>query len=659
MGRPTGYLIILGIVVNIINLSPVLDSPYLGDDSWRESCLAGVMSLTGSDFWDISWGSLKDYVQDGRWYPLVIFYYLVFYHLDLFQYKLGVIALIILNLLLMGFLSQILTKRKTALFLVLLLSPVFFQIRFYHDPILSYYYLMQLEFLLIQLSLISFIKAIRENRVLYLSLSVMAYLATLLIYEAFYPFVLIYALVAYVELNPKQPSDIIKWSLPFLAVALFNLGIALSIRMYFRTSYAGTTISFDVLALSQTFLKQLFCAMPFSYILTTGGNFIELGEINGFMISSIVLLSATWTCAWMLTWKFFFRNQGHEAPSNLKRSLVLGMALFVLPAIVVSLAAKYQSELKWGIGYLPSYISAFGLLTILTAIVLRLATPIQKLSRPLTHSILAGTSVVGVALISLNFLANSMVIGAYNLAEHYPREFIENALRHGFLRNVPENSFVAFGYPLHSWDNPAFYKMHSGLTLQIVKPQGFDMDAQLGVMSYREAFEDYAAKSNGEGDFYDFSIPKDSLKAFTGYSLEFKKAQGVTLNRRIQVKPVNLVNQSFFLKYDAQSRDFGYAVLGKIERLRVVEGSDVTAISARAQIYVKAAKPDGSARIKISGRRMGLQSLEFSEAFVIDESNLKLLVSDGDSKLFELVTSVPSEYIDLASLEVKRAPRSP
>lgn len=615
------------------------------------------MSLTGSDFWDISWGSLKDYIQDGRWYPLVIFYYLVFYHLDLFQYKLGVIALTILNLLLMGFLTQILAKRKNTLFLVLLLSPVFFQIRFYHDPILSYYYLMQLEFLLIQLSLISFIKAIRENSVFYLSLSVMTYLATLLIYEAFYPFVLIYALVAYVELNPKQPRDILSWSLPFMAVALFNLGIALAIRMYFRTSYAGTTVSFDVLALSQTFLKQLFCAIPFSYILTTGGNFIGLGEINGVLIFSIVLLAATWTCACMLSWKFFFRNQSHEARLNLKSSIVLGVTLFVLPAIVVSMAAKYQTELKWGIGYLPSYISAFGLLTILTAIILRLATPIQKLSGPLSHSILAGTCVVGVALISLNFLANSMVIRSYNLAEHYPREFIENALKKGFLRNVPEHSLVAFGYPLHSWDNPAFYKMHSGLTLQIVKPQGFDMDAQLGVISYRQAFDDYAAKSQGEGDFYDFSIPQSSLKAFAGYSLEFNKAQGVTLNRKIQVKTANEVNQSFFLKYDSQSREFGYAVLGKIERLRVVEGSGVTAMSARAQIYVEAAKPNGSERIKIAGRRMGFKSLEFLEAFVIDESDLKLLVSDGDSKLLELVPRVPYEYIDLASLEVKRAPR--
>lgn len=209
------YLIVLAVVVNIINLLPVLQSPFLGDDAWRESCIRGISSLTHADLDQICWSTVQDYIRDGRWYPLVVYYYPAFYYLDRLFYKIGEIVFVLINVLLFGYLVQLVTRNKNLFILVLLVAPLFFQFRFYHDPILSYYYLMQIEFALAEASLIFFIWHIRKPQLIKLVVSVFLFAILLLVYEAFYSFCAIYALVGYLELGASEKRKIFKLSSPF------------------------------------------------------------------------------------------------------------------------------------------------------------------------------------------------------------------------------------------------------------------------------------------------------------------------------------------------------------------------------------------------------------------------------------------------------------
>jgi hypothetical protein len=172
--RLRSYLIVLSILVNLVNLLPVIQSPFLGDDAWRESCISGVASLTNTNLGEITWSVTKDFIRDGRWYPLVVYYYAAFYYLDRVYYKTVEVGLILVNIILLGYLVQLITDRKSFFLITLLVAPLFFQFRFYHDPILYYYYLMQLEFLLLVSSLIFFLWFLRNFVRLNLILSVIS-----------------------------------------------------------------------------------------------------------------------------------------------------------------------------------------------------------------------------------------------------------------------------------------------------------------------------------------------------------------------------------------------------------------------------------------------------------------------------------------------------
>lgn len=646
-------LILLAIIANIINLFPVIQSPYLGDDSWRESLLRGIIDLTGADLLQVCGGAIKDYIRDGRWYPLVVYYHAIFYYLDRFSYKIGVIVLVIVNLLLMGHLARRLTLRRSAPVVILVIAPVFFQLRFYHDPILSYYYLMQLGLMFTQLSVIFFMESFRKSRIFYTVLAVLGYLLTLMIYEAFYPFCLIYAVVAYnhVERGPGQISKIVEYSLPFLGIALLNLGISVAVRIYFHTTYEGVTLSPDLWAWSEAFAKQVFSAIPLTYFFFSGNVFGGTEYFQENLLIQAAILVCIWSVVWIVSWDYPGDEDG--ASSDNKAALLIGIGFFVLPGIVVSLAAKYQRELKWGLGYLPTYISAFGLMLLFMILIYSLKKRSKRMSAIFRRFTIIATASAGALLVGVNFVNNSMVIHNYNVAEHYNRNLMEKSLSKGFLDNVPEGSYLVFGVPAYSWDSAPFYRMHSNRTFQIVKPTGFEMDWQLGSMSYEKAFPDYTTE-NANGEAYcHFQTPITPTGIFDGYSAEFKGAQGVSLHRRVKPNVNGQTQQVFFLKYEANSEEFGYAVLSRLKSLEADRRTGPKPEADRVLIYVIAPYKKHHPAIILSARTIDRADKSRSGEFSVEEKDLHLISSDGDSRLFEIPLDSLNGSIDPASVVVR------
>jgi hypothetical protein len=228
---------------------------------------------------------------------------------------------------------------------------------------------------------------------------------------------------------------------------------------------------------------------------------------------------------------------------------------------------------------------------------------------------------------------------------------MEEAVKNGLMKDLQNESFIVFGPPLRSWDEAAFYRMHSGLTLQVVKPPGFEMDRLLGSVSYKEAFQDYLIYSEA-CNVYDFTrrtIPKTK---FAGYSGEFERTQGVVVRRNVKPNNEVFVPSVFFVKYEAEAKDLGYALLAHLTKLKTVNDSKVISVADSIRIYV--AIPVGKVynEIIVSGNWIDPVSMKITGAFLFKDTNLRLVASVNKGKILEFPMALIDKGVDPKSVLV-------
>lgn len=649
------YLTLLAILLNIITLLPVLDSPFLGDDSWRESLLPGTLSLSRVSLVENSWNTLKDFTKSGRWYPLVLYYHAVFYYLDRYTYKLLVIVLIIADIAAFAYFVKLVTHSNSVALICILLSPLFFQFRLYHDPILSYYFMMQLQLLLIFMSLVFFVVYRRGNSRKFLVLSVTAYTVCLLIYEAAYTYWIMHALVVY--LCPRETDTsarkIVESVSPFVAVVLLNLGITLLVRAKFGCHYEGVGLNLAFGACSKTFLKQISAALPLSYFITAGKFGYWFEYCRQYFITEILGICVFWVILWWAAADFFrrqprgFANNSNSADirDTVRCMVVLGLGLWILPSLLVALSGKYQLELTWGLGYLPVYLSEFGAIMLVVAMVVSLYHWVRDSHNAARNFVVGTVAAIGCVVLAVNYGFNRIVIQGYNSDGYYQRQLVESALRCGLMRTVPNESDLICGLPIRGWNSPAFYRMHAGLTLQVVAPSGFPRDEELGNSRIEQAFAGYEIE--GARGVYDFKGPQKDADFVSGYRVKF-----IGLGRPILVKMFEKKNESrkvFFLKYEAQSKGLGYAVLAEVCRLKADNGAILSVSSDRIYIYVGVPFGYKYSKILITGSWID-NSLLPGGSLQFTDSDLQLIGADAHGRLYSVPQSLMRKYIDPLSV---------
>ncbi len=414
-------LVVLVALVNIVNLLPLLDSPYLGDDAWCESTLKGLVELSGITLPKLCWNVVVDYVRDGRWYPAIVYYYPVFYYLDRYLYKLATLLFILSNIFVFGYFVSLTTSSKSAGLISALLPPLFFQLRFYHDPLLSYYFLMQVEFLLLVGSLIFFTWHLRSGRKAYLVGSVATYALSLLVYEAFYGFLVMYGVIAYFHFGRSNFRKIAKVVLPFLVVFCLNACLILVIRSVFVVHYEGIHLNLVFSDWILAFMKQLVAAVPLSYYTLTNAFSDTLEYARVYFANDLFVIFCLWAIAWGFTSLFCADARGSDTSITLRPLILLGLGFWVLPAPIVTLSAKYQKELTWGLGYLPVYVSGFGLMMLATFLIMQVYVGLTSLGNRWRFGILAGIGAIACLVCVINYNNNRIVSARVQLQRALPQ----------------------------------------------------------------------------------------------------------------------------------------------------------------------------------------------------------------------------------------------
>lgn len=524
------YLILGIVLITILMLLPVLDSGFTSDDSIN-SFTQGTRQYYNATLHQTYLGWIQMHIALGRFIPLIeltpVFWEFIN---NLIIYKLLVITLIVSNVLIFGYLIYILTGSFSLGAMSMLLAPISFQLRLYHDPILSFNMQLQIVFLLVTISLISLVFYLKNNKNKYLLAGLFLYLLSLLSYEVTYPFFILYAIIIY-YFSRTDIYSVLRLSLPFAILAILCALMPVFIRTHLGISLVGGSSAYainpNVGDYIIAFAKQIFAAMPLSYSIThlqlTSIDFKTLIVAIGYFILCLAISER------ILNEK--------RVKFNIKKLLIFGLAMFILPGILVASSPKYQQELVWGIGYIPVYISYFGLIVMAICVIYALYNNQAFFNKNNPLLIIIIFSLIVSVTAALTYNSNVHVVENSNQNWLYPRIVIENGLKDGLFKAVPNGS-VLLADNNHPWEQAGFYFMHSGVRL-----------------NYVGSVEPY-------------------------YHVGYKLFPGSDRHNFSELDKV------YYLRYVSSHRNKGYAILGNIENLSASNYSLDSVIVRYAYIFL-------------------------------------------------------------------------
>ena len=482
-----GYLFIFiaSIAFAALVLSPSLRTGFLGDDAINATLTPAGLIGTQQTLTGLVTQVFRAWVEgQGRFFPFAFYIYPLFYGLDgnRLLYKVLLLTVVLANL---GVFSVFVRRvtRSNALGILAVVTPTLaFQYMLFHDSLLSFGGLLQLNWLFVLLSLILFVRYLENDKRSHLVLSTVLYASALLTYEIAIPFFALFVPLALFYPKRRAIRPALVKVIPLAAAAVASVTIALVLRsVYHLGVVAGQVagpyqLSLKPVLVLEAFAKQLAGAIPLSYytqhviptVTAAGGPPpTPIEYVTQFPLTSAIVFlgyAALIAIAMIAARTEPDRNQGGSGA--LVALTWIGAGLFVLPATLISLSSKWQGEgLAWGFAYLPVYVSYFGVAVLLALFVYWTArAPRAGLGRTMV-TVAVAVTLAGVGV--TNFQTNRLTVAQWG-GMRYGRDIITNALDRGLLRSAPSDSLLVFKLP-NSWDNREFYAGQSIDTTAVVQ----------------------------------------------------------------------------------------------------------------------------------------------------------------------------------------------
>lgn len=442
--------------------------------------------------------------------------------------------------------------------------------------------------------------------------SMFLYFISLLIYEIAYTFWILYLLTAVISLGPGKIKVAIRNSSPFVVLAVINIAITLILRSYFGTPYEGTQLDFSFTPWFVTFLKQMYAGIPLSCSISSYKIERSIFYLRDFGITDVVTLCSLWAILWYFISGQFIEELAIETCEGLNKEWTLiGLALWLLPSPLIALSVKYQAELKWGYGYLPVYISYFGIIIIVSFFITRLYRSIKSRKSFVRSTVIVIATAVGVFIVGMNYGGNRFGISSKDHDLHQ-RQLAIDALKDDLMKFVPEHSFILAPTPVDS----RFIRMYAGLSVRTTSQAPGGIETAAGMKSVQEILQPFLYSESGD---YIFDQP---------------------------------AQQPFLLRYEALPTGAGYAVLAALDRLSVFNSSIQGAASSKIYLYWHPPTRcvDQQRSVYAVGRWLDKDSLELGGVFKFDIGELDLIHVGSKGSVYKLPSNLLQGYADIKSL---------
>ncbi|OGO79869.1 MAG: hypothetical protein A2Y21_09050 [Clostridiales bacterium GWC2_40_7] len=483
--RYSDYLVGFGLLLVLwIALLPILSSGYFGDDVVN-SYTKGIRLFDGVTLYDFTYHYFMSWItSQGRFFPLVWYVYWLFEVCDtLFIYKLFSVISVLICCFTFGYFVFKLTRDKNLGIFVVISLAVIFQCRIYHDPLLSFQYLLQVVLLEITLSLIFFLIYLESSRWISLILSLFFYLCALLTYEISYAFFLFHFILALGYKNNFREN--VRVTSPYFLLSLMAIVVSMYLRSKATAIDPTYQINFHILVYLKTLGTQIVSSLPLIYYIA---NPSHISVYNPVLI--VKKIDASGLIGATVFFVIFYRIVNNLKTGFPSRIMVtLGLALMVVPGLMTSLSVKHQ-KMHLGLGYLPVFLQYFGTALVLLSFVSWALTKTKNdISRERLS--LALTGLFSVAYL-INLQNNWSVVSAVNTQYLFPRQVLEQALQNGLLLDVPQHSTL-FIESANVWGNKYFVYQYSSKKLNVINAGSVD--------AYRTETIDKASKHKVVGKY--------------------------------------------------------------------------------------------------------------------------------------------------------------
>ncbi len=398
----------------------------------------------------------------GRFYPLHILQrFSVFYIFkSIYAYRIYILVMNALAIFSFAWMVKAYSGSKKIFYTVLLFYPgVFLFLARYDDAVTSYYMFMQTLVIYLSVSLIYLEKYMKKGKKGYLFFSVLLYLFSLLTYESSYLLVLVYPLALYYQIEApmvEKLKKVFRNAIPYFTVAIVCFLIYIYMALTADSAYQGVTFQLDILKMVITFLKQVvasFPVVPHAYLI-----FNMQGQVTyDFQqaLANITLMdifSAVLFVYLMISLYKCYPDEGNKGRGFLSWLSVL---LVVCPSILIGFSSKYQESLIWGLGYLPIYMTRFGLLLLFFFLAEWMLSRIKIGSMKKLFQVITVSTLVLVHLFCLQ--GNRDVVDHKNQST-YQRQIVEQSVEAGLFQDIPEGAIIYLG---KSWYDYSSYNRNS------------------------------------------------------------------------------------------------------------------------------------------------------------------------------------------------------
>lgn len=454
-------------------MAPARDAAIRGDDEWS-FYLRGALALAHQSLWSYMWAQTTFPFKEGR--PLFMGAITSDWVLWLFQrhsteYHIYIIALTVVCGALLWTLVRRLTESERVAALTVVVFAAFVQFRFYNDAMLGYYGGVQWAVIFLLGSLITLGNALRGGRAAWAWA-----LATALLFalscateEWIYPLMIIHVLLVLVD--RRDLRALLTGALPPVVIGI--VFFVLSLRGTTTQSQAalGTlyTPVYNVGKVLHALVVTWVPPLPTSYrIFALGPTQFFYGSGTPYQLGGSLTpaewLAAAWrglvVCAAVAAFCRWGRGTGPvpapSVPRSALRLAAVGLPLWLVTPLLVSVSAKYQVEDSLARGYLQTFAQVIGVALVAMSMFIWLL----DLTRRRGRNAMLGFGTL--AAVALGFAAavdgfNNMRVIALEQPVRNTRNLLENAAHNGVFATVPSRSTLLFSsvdmdWPTGGWN---------------------------------------------------------------------------------------------------------------------------------------------------------------------------------------------------------------
>jgi len=345
--------------LSLLFFSSILSTGHLADDAYN-SQIRGALMFSNISLFDRTIAEINGWIFGaGRIFILNwIWVYSLFYFFTstLAVKAIGLIVLHI-NFILFYFINKNLSKSSNFALLSIMVFPLIIQYHFVNDPVLAYAFFIPFQFLLIQLSLLIFLKTIEKSNKLLSFLSISIYMCALSIYELAYPLFVIFFLMAYIK-NNNLKSSFVK-TLPYFLISLLFIILMFYLKLFViktdihpEGTYPGANLHlYDLSLFFEALFIQVVAGFPgvnwFTNI--TGSLIFSLKDVFNILLLIMIINQS--------------KNLINSPKVKLGKEIVfIGLSLIIIPALLVCMSGHQEELVRTGIGstYLSVFIQYFG-----------------------------------------------------------------------------------------------------------------------------------------------------------------------------------------------------------------------------------------------------------------------------------------------------------